>query len=94
MKATEARKLAAENKTKVNKKKADNFIKKRMIEAIEMAATNGDHSAFIDIPKDMDHESYHEYIIAKIVKLGYNIVVETLYGMNKYNRAYKVTWDK
>ena len=93
MKATEARKLASENKTKVNKKKADAFVK-QIYEAVEMAATNGDHSAFCDIPKDLDHEAYHQYIIAKVEKNGYNVIVETLYGMNKYNRAYKVTWSK
>ena len=91
MRASSARKLAQKNQTKVDIARADDIIAK-IYDRVKTDATSGNYSSFIDIPKELDHESYHKYIIDNIKNEGYNIQIILVYDKNGNNRVYKVTW--
>lgn len=92
MKASSARALSLKNKTKINKKKANEYIAE-MYTRVKVDATNGNYSSFVDIPKEFDNLEYDEYIKANMVKQGYSIVGTTLYDVKAHRRAYKISWD-
>lgn len=93
MKASSAKKLAQKNQTKVDIDRADEFIAQMYIR-VKTDATSGNYSSFMDIPKDIDHENYHKYIIAEVEKNGYEVNIDVIYDRKGHNRVYKLTWGE